>query len=306
MKEVFNIKRFGALWMKTNRENLKINLIFIAVMVVITFLCLCKFNPFITEYIVVNTEAEKINFLLYYQSLFHKIFWGLLFLFSIVAALRSFKDIVSPYKSTAALLVPASNFEKYLLAFLNSTLIIFVVYGIVFYGIAWLVCAYRYAGVEPGSLTESWFGMHIPVFSKGHEAIRPVVGNVLYIGNISEKFSGTGDLTGQHKLSFFIGNLAVIGWTYVVSIFMWGSITFRKMAALLTLLTHFVVFLGMGYALYRIARHVAETYCQVASLINTVNIKPEFLSPYWFLLLYLLPVTYLGVVWIKLRKKQIN
>ncbi len=75
MKEIFDICRFKALAWKYYRENMKTILIFLGVMVVVTFMVVCKFNPFRMEYTSLYTES---NYLDRYYGMFAKIFWGLL------------------------------------------------------------------------------------------------------------------------------------------------------------------------------------------------------------------------------------
>lgn len=303
MKEIFNIKRFGALWIKTHRENRKSNLIWIGIMLIVTFMCMCHFNPFVAEYTKTVGEAAKENFFRHYREMYTLIFWGLLFLFSIVMAVRSFKDILSPHKATGALLLPASVFEKYLLAFVNATLVVFVVYLVLFYGMGWIVNSYKYAGVSEFSFTDGWLGVKIPQAVEGQEIIRPVIGNVLDLtGNA--KISGQ---WGSEVLSPFLSwSMLLISWIFLVSVFMWGSVTFRKRTALLTILVHFFIFLAVGYGMFRIIKGISGIY--FANQEISSSLYPDLLppSPYWGLLSGIFPLTYLVVVWLKLRKRQVN
>ena len=58
MNEVFEYRRFGALARKYYRENRRLGIIFLGIIGIITFLCLCKFNPFLREYTQVENPAE--------------------------------------------------------------------------------------------------------------------------------------------------------------------------------------------------------------------------------------------------------
>ena len=68
MNEVFEYRRFGALARKYYRENRRLGIIFLGIIGIITFLCLCKFNPFLREYTQVENPAEVSDFIQYYVS----------------------------------------------------------------------------------------------------------------------------------------------------------------------------------------------------------------------------------------------
>lgn len=304
MKEIFNINRFSALWIKANRENLRANLVLLAVIAVVTFLCLCRFNPFTPEYTVVNSDGAKISFVREQAERQFIVFWSVLFFFSIVVAARSFKNVMSPYKSVNTLLLPASSFEKYLLAFLNSTVVFFLVYLLLFYGLDWLVNTYKYSAISQASYTTGWFGMKIPLIEEGQQMLRPSLTNVLNISSGNSGFLAVvnrDDFSCSYHTSFSF--YPILGcWLYVIALFMWGSVTFRKRVILLTTLLHLLLFLVMGYFMYLIVGHVIEA-CYLSSM---VDVQPDLPSPYWGLAFYLFPLTYLWVVWIKLKTKQLK
>ena len=133
MNEVFEYRRFGALARKYYRENRRLGIIFLGIIGIITFLCLCKFNPFLREYTQVENPAEVSDFIQYYKGVYRQLFWGLYGLFALVVALHSLRDFVVKDKILNTLLLPASVFEKYVLAFLNSTVVLLVVYLLMFY-----------------------------------------------------------------------------------------------------------------------------------------------------------------------------
>ena len=68
MNEVFEYRRFGALARKYYRENRRLGIIFLGIIGIITFLCLCKFNPFLREYTQVENPAEVSDFIQYYKG----------------------------------------------------------------------------------------------------------------------------------------------------------------------------------------------------------------------------------------------
>ena len=144
MNEVFEYRRFGALARKYYRENRRLGIIFLGIIGIITFLCLCKFNPFLREYTQVENPAEVSDFIQYYKGVYRQLFWGLYGLFALVVALHSLRDFVVKDKILNTLLLPASVFEKYVLAFLNSTVVLLVVYLLMFYALASVANSYKF------------------------------------------------------------------------------------------------------------------------------------------------------------------
>ncbi|MBQ7844092.1 MAG: hypothetical protein IJ340_12005, partial [Odoribacter sp.] len=85
---------------------------------------------------VLEHPAEVSDFIQYYKGVYRQLFWGLYGLFALVVALHSLRDFVVKDKILNTLLLPASVFEKYVLAFLNSTVVLLVVYLLMFYVLA--------------------------------------------------------------------------------------------------------------------------------------------------------------------------
>ena len=110
-------------------------------------MCLCKFNPFLREYTQVENPAEVSDFIQYYKGVYRQLFWGLYGLFALVVALHSLRDFVVKDKILNTLLLPASVFEKYVLAFLNSTVVLLVVYLLMFYALASVANSYKFTGM---------------------------------------------------------------------------------------------------------------------------------------------------------------
>ncbi|NCE71696.1 hypothetical protein D1136_02050 [Odoribacter sp. Z80] len=318
MKEIFDICRFKALAWKYYRENMKTILIFLGVMVVVTFMVVCKFNPFRMEYTSLYTGS---NYLDRYYGMFAKIFWGLLGFFLLFAASYSFADFMSGKKSFGALLLPASSFEKLLLAILNSTVVVFLLHVAVFYSVAHVACSYKYTGFKEAdkiAVAESWSGFSYPVLTSGAEIVHPKVGNVFsVVDRFSESSAYTREVedgTGVRKertvyfTPFVVWNLLIMYWLYFVFVFMWGSITFRKRSALLTILVHGLFFLFLGWLVYRVGTVFWKIPREEAMLYglyfyNTGELVP--LSASWLLLLYIVPLTYVGIIWKKLKNKQV-
>lgn len=89
------------------RENRRLGIIFLGVAGIITFLCSCKFNPFLTEYTKVENPAEISVFIQYYKGVYRQLFRGLYGLFALVIALYSLRDFVVKDKILKTLLLPA-------------------------------------------------------------------------------------------------------------------------------------------------------------------------------------------------------
>ena len=325
MKEIFDIRRFGALAWKFYRENAKTILIFLGVMIVVTFVVECGFNPFKPEYKALGEGYDKARYFGNFAGKFAGMFWGLLGLFSIFVAGYSFKEVMSKKKASSVLLLPASSFEKMLLATLNATVVVVLLHLAVFYGTANVACSFKYAAYDRSaveSFTESWFGNNVPVLKEGEKWIRPEVGNVfgfvrklskkvMYGKVVERKEDGTIARVEEVYFSpFLLWNLLMIYWTYFVFVFMWGAITFRKHSALLTVLLHICCFLLLGWLTYEVSGawcwHIPKEDKSLYGLyFYTTKLSPELLSPYWLLLSYVFPLTYLGIIWKKFKTKQV-
>ena len=89
MNEIFNIRRFGALTVKFYRENMKTNLLFIIVLALLTFLCVCKFNPFRIEYFSLYEDVTQRM-----RDFYTRVFWGVLWASSLFVAVYSFREVM--------------------------------------------------------------------------------------------------------------------------------------------------------------------------------------------------------------------
>lgn len=322
MNEIFELRRFWALAVKFYRENMKINLIFIAVMVVVTFVAACKGTPFLIEYFPIPTEEAKFDFLAGKRAMYGQIFWSLLVVFSIIVAVSSFKNVMSRQKVVSVLLLPASFFEKYLLVFLHSTVVILLVHLAVFYGTASIANNYKYVGMKiPHYTGGGLFGNQLPYPVPGQEVVHSEVGNVFRLVEDKISYKTTvskenGEVVYSRSRSiyspFLAWNLVIIGWMFIVSIFMWGSITFRKGSALLTILSHALLFLVLGWSAFRIFKDVLagnriSSYLYDLRFFAQETGVPELpdLSMWWFLLFYIFPVTYFAIIWRKFKDKQV-
>ena len=248
MNEVFEYRRFGALARKYYRENRRLGIIFLGIIGIITFLCLCKFNPFLREYTQVENPAEVSDFIQYYKGVYRQLFWGLYGLFALVVALHSLRDFVVKDKILNTLLLPASVFEKYVLAFLNSTVVLLVVYLLMFYALASVTNSYKFTGLNRLEYVSGSFGNQVPAMTPGQEVVHTEIGNVFdfseggYLMNISydQKELNYGKLTNG-----IVVNMVVIWFLYVMSVGMWGSVTFRKHPFILTFLVHVIFLLAL-------------------------------------------------------------
>lgn len=309
MKEIFNIKRFWALTVKFYRENMKTNLLFIAVMVLFTFLCVCQFNPFKIEYFSLYEDCS-----LRMKDFYTRVFWGVLWGSSLFVAVYSFREVMSKHRAVNALLLPASVFEKYLLVFLHSTVVVLVLNLAVFYSTASVASTYKYIGMEKVVLTEGWFGMEIPKAVPGQKTVRPKIGNVFDFSKDNPLFSvkvnkPDGTVVKEYRKTKALSwNLLVIFWLFNVSFFMWGSITFRKRTVLLTILIHAIVWGTLGWIAVKLADMIYRSRSTLF-LIKDLGIIPSepdiWVSPWWLVTLYIFPVTYFVVIWLKLKNKQV-
>ena len=226
MKDRFNGSRFLALAKKDYRENMLFNLIFIAIMLVAILLAVTQGNPFQVEYSYLPNERIKSDYISHYKDLYIQIFWGLFVVFSACYALRSFRGIMQPDRTLANLMLPVSNLERYLLAFLNSTVVIFIVYLLLFYGVTSITNSYKYVGLKEFSfVTGGWFGNELPQFGPGQEVTHTEIGNIFQVVSenqikIQQAYSG-----GHIANSFIpfsvlgIWCIAISCWLGVISMF---------------------------------------------------------------------------------------
>lgn len=313
MNEVFEFRRFGALARKYYRENRRLGVIFLAVAGIITFLCLCKFNPFLMEYTKVENPAEISAFIQHYKGVYRQLFWGLYGLFALVIALYSLRDFVVKDKILNTLLLPASVFEKYVLAFLNSTVVLLVVYLLMFYALAAITSSYKFTGLNRLEYVSGSFGNQVPAMTPGQQVVRSEIGNVF-------DFMGEGHLmnisSDQKELKYgkltngIVLNMAVIWFLYVMSVGMWGSVTFRKHPFILTFLVHMIFLLALVAVSVWLGNKLFGAGPQLKpdelSFYGVGEVVPHLPSFRWLLLFYIFPLTYQAVIWIKLKTKQIQ
>ena len=90
---------------------------------------------------------------------------------------------------------------------------------------------------------------------------------------------------------------------------MWGALTFRKRSVLLTIFLHGLFFLFLGWLIYRVGTaswwRVSREDMMLYELYfyNTSIFTPPSLS--WLLFLYVVPLTYMGIIWKKFKNKQV-
>lgn len=312
MNEVFEYRRFGALARKYYRENRRLGIIFLGIIGIITFLCLCKFNPFLGEYTQVENPAEVSDFIQYYKGVYRQLFWGLYGLFALVVALHSLRDFVVKDKILNTLLLPASVFEKYVLAFLNSTVVLLVVYLLMFYALASVTNSYKFTGLNRLEYVSGSFGNQVPAMTPGQEVVHTEIGNVFdfseggYLMNISydQKELNYGKLTNG-----IVVNMVVIWFLYVMSVGMWGSVTFRKHPFILTFLVHVIFLLALVAVSVWLGNKLfgAEPQMKPDELsFYGGEVLPDLPSFRWLLVFYIFPLTYQAVIWIKLKTKQVQ
>lgn len=305
MNEIFDIRRFGALTAKFYRENMKTNLIFIAVMMVVTFLCVCKFNPFQREYFMLSDAGD---ILARYQRLYAFVCWGLFGLFSVFVASRAFIEVMSRSRATTALLLPASSFEKYLLVVIHSTVVVLLVHLVIFYGMAMIASSYKYVGIDVGieeaDFTKGVLFGNQQVLGPGQKVVYLEVGNVFTAASryLFDRFSSPA----------LQCNLLAALWTSVVGVFIWGSITFRKRSVLLTILVHALAFLLIGGLAFLFVIFNLKSVDRSESMLYDLFFWGTKIDPFrnipswwWQVSHYIFPLTYFTVIWYKFKNKQV-
>lgn len=320
MKEIFDIRRFVAYALKWHRENIRVNLFFMAVITLITFLVLCKFNPFLIEYTHVPTEKDVMEFISHYKKIYSQVFNFLVVICSLFAALYSFRDIMSKVKQVNALLLPVSNFERFLLAFLNSTVVVFVVYLFLFYGVASVTNSYKYVGMKNMHFVEGGLlGNQLPFMGDGQQVTHTQIGNVL-VSNVKlrENILTVGSNVDGSYYSIETPSPVSKGWVFCINLMiflflvglgMWGAITFRRHPLISTMLVHILLGVIWLIACILMARKLMSLPYTLMkhSGINFYEVDYTILLPsaWWLMLLYVIPLAYLYIAWIKLKTKHV-
>ena len=261
---------------------------------------------------VLEHPAEVSDFIQYYKGVYRQLFWGLYGLFALVVALHSLRDFVVKDKILNTLLLPASVFEKYVLAFLNSTVVLLVVYLLMFYALASITNSYKFTGLNRLEYVSGSFGNQVPAMTPGQEVVHTEIGNVFdfseggYLMNISydQKELNYGKLTNG-----IVVNMVVIWFLYVMSVGMWGSVTFRKHPFILTFLVHVIFLLALVTVSVWLGNKLfgAEPQMKPDELsFYGGEVLPDLPSFRWLLVFYIFPLTYQAVIWIKLKTKQVQ
>lgn len=322
MKDTFNIYRFWALAKKDYRENMRFNLIFIAVVLVVILLAVTKFNPFQIEYSHTPTDYEQLRFIRYHKMLYVRVFWGLLFGVTGIFAARSFRGIMSSPKALIHLMLPVSSLERYLLAFLNSFVVVFVVYLLLFYGVTSVTNSYKYVGLKNMSYVEGgWFGNQLPHMEPGQKVVHAELGNVFKIfsdGDLKFRYPTP---VGEEKTESILEswrlyewNMLLICWLTILSMNMWGAITFRKSPFFLNLLIHGLIILVLGvlggvfiqYYLKSVNNLIPYALDEGSYRLIFWGTPNRYVLSYnWLFLVWLFPIGYQGIIWWKLKTKQV-
>ena len=146
----------------------------------------------------------------------------------------------------------------------------------------------------------------------GQEVVHTEIGNVFdfseggYLMNISydQKELNYGKLTNG-----IVVNMVVIWFLYVMSVGMWGSVTFRKHPFILTFLVHVIFLLALVAVSVWLGNKLfgAEPQMKPDELsFYGGEVLPDLPSFRWLLVFYIFPLTYQAVIWIKLKTKQVQ
>ena len=104
-------------------------------------------------------------------------------------------------------------------------------------------------------------------------------------------------------------NMVVIWFLYVMSVGMWGSVTFRKHPFILTFLVHVIFLLALVTVSVWLGNKLfgAEPQMKPDELsFYGGEVLPDLPSFRWLLVFYIFPLTYQAVIWIKLKTKQVQ
>lgn len=310
MNEIFNINRFGFLIKKFYRENLRFHLLLVALMIVAIWLSLCSGNPFRIEYYY-GTAYWMEHSSSAISSMQYGVFWFFLVVFSIYYSARAFRCYTDKGKAVTAFLLPASVFEKYLVVFFYSVIVFVGVYCLVFYAVDWCVLQYRIGYVigERAGSGMAIFSLYdaMPVRFDGQEVLRADVVNVFKISSVN----GSGVNFGRPMSCSLISWGVVLVLLSIQSLYMLGSIVFRKYSVLLTSLLQSIVSLGFLSICYRFflcySKSIPMDTVTVSSGGSFLNLymSGSIFSPGVLLVFSMLfPISYFVAAFFKLKEKQ--
>lgn len=188
------------------------------------------------------------------------------------------------------MLIPVSTFERYIFAILNSTIVAVVVYVLLFQLTSTFVES-MYLFSDNGYAFKGFLGYNGDTI---------VNGGFVNECNISLSDVITNAIHPNSSKAVEI-NFYILSYTLLVSIFMWGEITFQSAGApLKTALLHIVAgALAVGLFAYTSFKTIYPVDgIQVSfDMMESVNKYEIFLV----MILYILPITYQWVIWKKLK-----
>lgn len=284
MNEVFDIKRFGYLAARYYRENWKRNVAYVSLLAVCLFLALTQ-NPFSVRYIAVTSvnSPEIAN----NQQAFY---WFMLLVFSVFYSATGLREYRRKTTAVAALTLPASTLEKYLLGVLNVTVVFFAVYTLVFYAVDFIVLQYHtgYFISDVPQIFNSLGDLHMT--RPDAEVFRVELANVFaFRGNSSWVLFG--------MVCFIL---------FTQAAFLWGSLVFKRNVVVFTTLIHLLILLGLGLLISPLVEHweSPSSFGYINMGASTLELQTYITSSYWLLGCLAYPVAYLAAVFLQLKRRQ--
>lgn len=232
----------------------------------------------------------------YVGNNFTGIFIGVGALYTVGFAMRSLSGRKAKFMTINDMSLPVSNMERYIFALLNSTIVPFVIFSIVFcLGASYVESLYSFDITNHNYYFEGIFGAGDPSIksmdfsSYTHKELFSLYDTIFYTPSLSSPIEIFASRCFVYSIYF-----------YFVAVVMWGTVTFRKYSFVTNFLVHLVVIGLMSSGLVNI---INSYLGQRASSINIIEDYSNFknalcaLSP----LLFIPSIAYFTVVWYKLK-----
>lgn len=286
MNNIFNLTRFSNFALMNYWYHKKQYLGVMAATVVILLIVLCEGNFTFTA---VSWESNRLP-IDRVINIFSRGFYFVGPLFTLMFIRISMQGINGRALTMHDMLIPVSTFERYIFAILNSTIVAVVVYVLLFQLTSTFVES-MYLFSDNGYAFKGFLGYNGDTI---------VNGGFVNECNISLSDVITNAIHPNSSKAVEI-NFYILSYTLLVSIFMWGEITFQSAGApLKTALLHIV---AGAFAVGLFAYTSFKTIYPVAGIqvsfdmMESVNKYEIFLV----MILYILPITYQWVIWKKLK-----
>ncbi|MFI3261324.1 MAG: hypothetical protein R3Y26_00295 [Rikenellaceae bacterium] len=282
MNNTFNIRRFGNYARMNYWYHKKQYLITILAIVVLLFIFLCNFQH-ITRFGTTRNPSD------YVIGIFSTAYYVVGVIFTIAFVSISMRGVGAKNYTMQDMLIPVSTFERYIFIILNSTVVAFILFTIIFQIV--------------GTCTESLYHL-----SDNGYMFKSLVSindqSSISKGYTQEFHYNLKDILGRPYIQGgglnLIIQMEIILYTLLISVVMWGEITFKKFSIIMNILAHVALFvlIVLIYDNVNLSKYV---YTAPLRVTYSTSHHMELCKNYIVYASYILPITYQWVIWKKLK-----